>query len=246
MAKQIPVANSAPPEADKRQERAGRILDAAAALILRWGYNKTTIDDIARQAGVAKGTIYLHWKTREALFAALIRREKLALGEEIRQGIAADPAGATLQGMLKHSARALLQRPLMKAVLLRDMDILGKLARTEHSSTGYAEQLAGFTAYLELLREQGLVRTDLSLRAQVYVLSAIFAGFFLVAPVLPDAFLLADEELADLLAETIHRALEPDQAAPPAELQTASRVFLEYLDRSMTTAQEQLQQEVKS
>ncbi len=50
----------------KRQERAERILDAAAALIQRWGYNKTTIDDIAKQAGVAKGTIYLHWKTRDA------------------------------------------------------------------------------------------------------------------------------------------------------------------------------------
>ena len=45
--------------------------DAATALILRWGYNKTTIDDIARQAGVGKGTVYLHWNTREELFATL-------------------------------------------------------------------------------------------------------------------------------------------------------------------------------
>lgn len=245
MAKQTQEENSAPPEAGRRQERAHRILDAAAALILRWGYNKTTIDDIARQAGVAKGTIYLHWKTREELFAALMRREKLALEEEIRQAIAADPAGATLGGMLKHSARALLQSPLMKAVLLRDMEVLGKLARTQHSSALYAEQLAGFTAYLELLREQHLVRTDLSLRAQVYVLSAVFTGFFLVAPLMPDAFLLSDDDLADLLAETIHRALEPDRAAPAGELQTASSVLLDYLDRSMTTAQEQLQEEVK-
>ena len=44
-------------EKSKRQDRARRILDAAAELIQRWGYNKTTIDDIARQAGGAKGTI---------------------------------------------------------------------------------------------------------------------------------------------------------------------------------------------
>lgn len=49
-------------ERSKRQERAHRILDAAAELVLRWGYKKTTIDDIAKQAKVAKGTIYLHWK----------------------------------------------------------------------------------------------------------------------------------------------------------------------------------------
>jgi AcrR family transcriptional regulator len=245
VARQIQEANTAPPEADKRQERAHRILDAAAALILRWGYNKTTIDDIARQAGVAKGTIYLHWKTREELFAALMRREKLALGETIRQAIAADPAGGTLGGMLKHSARALLARPLMKAVLLRDMDVLGKLAQTEHQSALYAEQLAGFTAYLELLREQGLVRTDLSLRAQVYVLSAVFTGFFLAAPLMPHGFLVADEELVDLLAETIHRTLEPDRTPAAAGLETASNILLDYLNRSMITAQEQLQEEVK-
>ncbi|HEV2653667.1 MAG TPA: TetR family transcriptional regulator, partial [Ktedonobacteraceae bacterium] len=51
-------------ERSKREQREERILDAAAELMVRWGYNKTTIDDIVRSAGVAKGTIYLHWKTR--------------------------------------------------------------------------------------------------------------------------------------------------------------------------------------
>src|SRR5580765_1872965 len=90
--------NPRPQDLSKRQERGQRILDAAATLILRWGYNKTTIDDIARQANVAKGTIYLHWNTRDELFSALIRREKLEMGEEIRQRIAADPLGSTLGG----------------------------------------------------------------------------------------------------------------------------------------------------
>ncbi len=36
------------------KERAQRILDAVEELTLRWGYSKTTIDDIAKQAGVAK------------------------------------------------------------------------------------------------------------------------------------------------------------------------------------------------
>ena len=38
--------------------RAERLLDAAADLIARFGYDKTTINDIAGQAGVAKGTVY--------------------------------------------------------------------------------------------------------------------------------------------------------------------------------------------
>jgi AcrR family transcriptional regulator len=33
-----------------------------------YGYKRVTIDDLAAGAGIGKSTIYLHWKTREALF----------------------------------------------------------------------------------------------------------------------------------------------------------------------------------
>jgi AcrR family transcriptional regulator len=231
-------------DVSKRQERAHRILDAAAALILRWGYNKTTIDDIARQTSVAKGTIYLHWKTREELFKALMQRERLVLTEDVKQRITADPEGATLRGLLKHSTLALLKRPLLKAVLMRDMDVIGKLAHSQQSSAAYAERLAGFTTYLEVLREHDLVRTDLSLRAQEYMLSAIFMGFFLVAPLMPSELALTDEEIADLLAETVRRTFESDRAVASDELQLASHAVMQYLNRDMAIVQEQFQQEI--
>jgi AcrR family transcriptional regulator len=230
----------------RRQARAHRILDAAGALILRWGYNKTTIDDIARQAGVAKGTIYLHWKTREELFTALMQRERLALTEDLKQHIATDPAGATLRGMLRHSALALMRRPLLKAVLVRDMDVIGKLAHSQQSSEAYTERLAGFTTYLEFLRDHDLVRTDLSLRAQVYMVSAIFLGFFLVAPFMPGEFTLSDEEIADLLAETVHRTLEADRAVSVDELQSVSQILMQYVNRDTAIVQEQFQQGLES
>src|SRR5579884_1565785 len=113
-------------ERSKQEERADRILDAAAELMVRWGYNKTTIDDIARQAGVAKGTIYLHWKTREDLFTALMRREYIRVVEDIQQRISNDPEGGTLEGITKHTMLATMKSPLMKAVLLRDTDLLGE------------------------------------------------------------------------------------------------------------------------
>ncbi|HLZ61703.1 MAG TPA: helix-turn-helix domain-containing protein [Ktedonosporobacter sp.] len=232
-------------EMSRREARAHRILDAAATLILRWGYQKTTLDDVSRQAGVAKATIYLHWKTREDLFAALIRREKLALAEDLKQSLANDPEGATLRGLFKHSALVLMQRPLLKAVLLRDMDVLGKLASSERSSAAHEERLLGFKTYLELLREHGLVRSDLDLRAQVYILSAVFTGFFLVAPLMPEEFMLPDEELAELLAETVHRTLEPAHGFPRDDVQMASRAFTRYMDRSMASAREQFQQEME-
>jgi AcrR family transcriptional regulator len=236
------VARARQQDESKRQARAQRILDAAAALILRWGYNKTTIDDVARQAGVAKGTIYLHWKTREELFVALMRRERLALAEDFKLRLEQDPTGATLHGLIKHSALALMQRPLLKAELVRDLDVLGKLARSEYNSAAYAKRLAGFNTYLEFLRDHGLVRSDLSPRAQIYIVSAIFMGFFLIGPLMPDELTLSDAEIADLLAETVHRMLEPDRVIAADELQDASQLLMQYLNRDTAIVQEQFQQ----
>src|SRR5260370_11479421 len=114
------TAHSTEDDRSWRQERADRILDAAAELILRWGYKKTTIDDIAKQSRVAKGTIYLHWKTREDLFMALLIREDFKYVEDLKQRIACDPEGSTLRGFVKHSTLALLQNTLMKALYLND------------------------------------------------------------------------------------------------------------------------------
>ena len=236
------ITNTQP---SRQQERAQRILDAAATLILRWGYNKTTIDDIARQAGVAKGTIYLHWKTREELFMALMKRERAAMTLDVQQRISADPAGAMLRGIFKHSALALMQRPLIKAVLLRDMEVIGKLSHSEQQTAAFAERLMGFQTYLEFLREHDLVRTDLSLHAQVYMLSAIFMGFFLIMPLMPDGFAFSDEELAEMLAETVHSTLESRRTVASDEMQTVANTAEQYLNRSVAIAQEQFRDVVE-
>jgi AcrR family transcriptional regulator len=62
-----------------RQDRAERILDTTAGLLELHGYRRVTIDDVARHTGIGKGTIYLHWNTREALFWAALQRETLRL-----------------------------------------------------------------------------------------------------------------------------------------------------------------------
>ena len=50
------------------------LLSAATETFARFGYKKTSIDDIARRAGIGKGTVYLHFESKEELFAAVVRR----------------------------------------------------------------------------------------------------------------------------------------------------------------------------
>jgi len=233
-------------EITKRKERANRILDAASTLILRWGYNKTNIEDIARQAGVGKGTIYLHWKTREALFQALYRRESMEMAADYTRHISEDPAGATLHGLYKYYILALIRRPLLKGLLLRDPEMAGKFAISEHGNAAFLERVEGFKTYLEFLRQEGLVRIDNTVREQVYMLSAIVMGFYLVAPWMPKDLTLTDEEIADLIAETLQRTLESDRIPSPEELQNVSHTLEEYLTKSLALYEAEFQQELES
>ncbi len=225
-------------ERSRRQERADRILDAAAELVLRWGYKKTTIDDIARQAGVAKGTIYLHWKTREDLFMALLTREDLKLAEDMKQRIASDPEGATLRGFIKQSTTALMKNPLMKALFLNDTDMLGEFASREYSSGTYPQRIENYKVFLEFLRSHGMVSTDIGIREQTYILSAVWIGFLLADPWMPEEFKLSDEEMIEMLADTVQRALEPRNTATGSakdagSLQEASNALNLYIDQEV-------------
>jgi AcrR family transcriptional regulator len=232
------VASATQEDRSRRQERADRILDAAAELILRWGYRKTTIDDIAKQAGVAKGTIYLHWKTREDLFLALIAREGLKVTEDIKQRITNDPEGSTLRGFVKHSTLALIQNSLMKAMYLNDTDMLGELASREITTATYPQRIENYKNYLQFLRTQGLVSSDIGIREQTYILSAIWIGFMLVDPWMPEEFKVSDEEMVEMLADTMQRALEPRNTATggaidAGTLQKAAIALNQYLDQEV-------------
>ena len=237
-------------ERSRREQRADRILDAAAELMLRWGYNKTTIDDIARYAGVAKGTIYLHWKTREDLFLALMRREYVRLVKDIQQRIASDPEGGTLQGITKHSMLATMKSPLMKAVLLRDTDLLGEWMHKEFASVSYSEQIAQSLALFERFRSRGVVRDDIDVRKLVYMLDAITIGFLVVDQYMPDDFKYSDEEVVEMTAEAVKRTFAPSPpSAPEPDEKTKQEIanaLISSLDTILTIRSRMDQEEATS
>jgi AcrR family transcriptional regulator len=59
--------------AERAAERRQAIIEAAMEEFIARGFAATRLDDVARRAGVAKGTIYLHFKDKESMFEELIR-----------------------------------------------------------------------------------------------------------------------------------------------------------------------------
>jgi AcrR family transcriptional regulator len=55
-------------------DKRSRILDAAQSLFLRYGVKRTALDDVVREAGIAKGTLYLYFDSKDALFAGVAER----------------------------------------------------------------------------------------------------------------------------------------------------------------------------
>src|SRR5258708_5607269 len=59
--------------AERAAERRAAIVEAALEEFIARGFTATRLDDVDKRAGVAKGTIYLHFKDKETLFEELIR-----------------------------------------------------------------------------------------------------------------------------------------------------------------------------
>src|SRR5437588_5184906 len=65
--------------AARAAERREAIIAAALDEFVARGFAATRLDDVASRAGVAKGTIYLHFKDKEALFQELVRTSLVPL-----------------------------------------------------------------------------------------------------------------------------------------------------------------------
>lgn len=93
--------------AEQSAQRKVLILRAALCEFSEKGFSSSRMDDIAKLAGVAKGTLYLHFKDKEALFSALIEQ---LLSPMVQQIEAPLPAGESIRTHLEKFLQTLLAK----------------------------------------------------------------------------------------------------------------------------------------
>ena len=77
------------------------ILDAADRLLARYGYRKMTMDDLAQEVGIGKGTIYLHFRSKEEIVLSHVDRIVERVLERLDELVQSDAApAAKLREML--------------------------------------------------------------------------------------------------------------------------------------------------
>lgn len=87
----------------RKEARPNEILDAALECFAESGFAATRLDDIARRAGVTKGTLYLYFASKEEIFKSVVRKEiiaNIATAEEF----AADESHSSVE-VLEHFFR---------------------------------------------------------------------------------------------------------------------------------------------
>lgn len=68
-----------------REDIEDLILDAADRLLARYGYRKMTMDDLAQEVGIGKGTLYLHFRSKEDIALSRVDRLVRRLVERLRE-----------------------------------------------------------------------------------------------------------------------------------------------------------------
>jgi AcrR family transcriptional regulator len=162
---------------DKRD----RILDAATELFAKFGFKKTSIDEIAAAANVGKGTIYLMAKNKEDLFYQVVHREIRQWCADIAEHIDPRlPADQLLVTCNLVSMQYLEKRPLVRDLLLGNHEeVLPMWVDQLEDLRGVARQ-----RHVEILQigiKQGLFREDLDLPTIGKLLQDLHAMGLLIA-----------------------------------------------------------------
>jgi AcrR family transcriptional regulator len=103
-----PAAAPASNRAERAAERRGAIVEAAMDEFIARGFAATRLDDVAKRAGVAKGTIYLHFKDKESMFEELIRTAIVPLVMSL--GATPPRPGATVRDMVEGFAKTFIEQ----------------------------------------------------------------------------------------------------------------------------------------
>jgi AcrR family transcriptional regulator len=214
-----------------RRERADRILDTARELLLSWGYRRVTIDELARRAGVGKGTVYLHWRSREEVFHAVSAREAAAMADAIVQAVRDDPAEVALHRYLRRLFVEAMNRPVLRALYTRDADTLDTFLASTHHHHLEESKLGVNRDYLGVLAAEGMLRPGLRLNDLDYTLPTIVFGFFAAEPFLPLSLGLTLDQKADQLADTVRRAFGPADEPRSAAVKRAAAKSIPILER---------------
>ena len=229
-------------------QRQQQILDAAAAVIIRLGYDKATMSDIAEEAGASRRTVYLYFKGKEELFEALLYREYMQYAQIWLEQLEADPRGGTIGGFYRAIFHAVNSRPLIAAMLRRDRRVIGSYLRKRDNL--FTQMVSGVNtvAFFQALQAAGAIRQDIDAAVIEHIVEMLSWGQLTIGDFKPPDQFPPYDAVMEALADILDRALRPEDGgnseagkAIVRQITVAARAQMERLkqaqDRKQTIRQ---------
>lgn len=208
MSPQLTTPAKAVPSTPRALRTRARILDSAGHCFADRGFAKTTVEEIARQAGVSKALVYVHFEGKEDLLAKVLERTL----EEWRSynwtevdRMAGDSALEAIAVMHRASIDYARKHPVLRTILIRDERLL--LSQDDEpvrqSTEGWRRRLV---AVLERGVASGELRADLDVEAMADVVRLWHLAFLdrLYAESLID---VTNEQLIEASVEVLKQGL---------------------------------------
>lgn len=153
-------------DSDKSQQ----IIDAAIRVFARNGYYNSRVSDIAKEAGIAAGTIYLYFKTKDEILVTLFREQMAGFVARLRKAISVEPdALRKLRRLIALHFQVLESNPDLAEVVQVELRQGHKFFRgaSAHEVAAYFALIA---SVLEEGVEAGLFRKDLPIKVATKLL----------------------------------------------------------------------------
>ena len=161
-------------------EREQRILDASAALIVRYGYDKTTMNDIANEAGVTRAIAYIHFNNKEALLEVLLYRETQKYMQTWLDDFEINPGSGTMSSVFRSALFAVNRSPFLSAMMKQDQRVFGGYLHKPGNLFESIQIGTIWTQTLRLLQSVGAIREDVDPKLFSYIMNALSLGLIIM------------------------------------------------------------------
>ncbi len=227
------------PDSDKTHDQ---ILAVAVEVIIRLGYDKTTMSDIAEEASLSRRTLYLYFKGKEDLFEELLYREYLQYAQTWLEQIEADPRGGTIGGFYRAIFHAVNSRPLIAAMLRRDRRVVGNYLRKRDNI--FTQMLSGVNtlAFFQALQAAGTIRQDIDAAVIEHIVEMLSYGQLTIGDFKPADQSPPYDAVMEALADMMDRALRPEGGAPGTDNSEAGKVIVQQITAAARAQMEQIKQ----
>ncbi len=163
---------------NEANDKKNLILDAAKARFDRFGFKKTTVDEISKDAGISKRTLYEHFKDKEDLFVSLFIREALKARKAVLARLEDAPDPVEKLKRFLHVARDYFREEPFMTRVLRDED--GLYAPFLKQKYNVLVEQQGILDIISDLLEEGIKRgkvRKLDTRLTSYIIFKLFQAF---------------------------------------------------------------------